>query len=356
MSLSCTEIAASDWPGIAGGFADHGFEQTMAYSQAAAARIGADLHLCGIQDGAGLLLAACAVRIKPVPGLGRGIAWIPSGPLILPKGADRPDAPRIADILRALRAEFVDRQGHILRLRFSGTALQTPETLRRIAAEAGYAPTARTPAYRSIGVDLSRDSQTLLAALNGKWRTDLRFAQKSGLVLVRGNDAALQARFLAMFETIKAAKGFRPDIAPQFHFPLGGPDDESDYRVEILIACKDGQDLAGIVVGTAGQVATYLFGATTEAGRPLRAGYFLAWQAIGLAQNRGLAWYDLGGVDAATNPDVARFKDRMNGTPLFAEPFEARPKGAVAALIGGLETLHARLKRPRPQQIRPEQT
>ena len=347
--ISTRIIPATGWPEASARFHDLSFEQTRAYAGAAAGRIGGQTQFCLVQAG-DVLLAACAARIKPVPGLGRGIAWIPSGPLILPKGAVRPDERRIADILRALRAEFVDRQGHILRLRLSGVALQNPETLRRIAAESGYAPTARTPAYRSIGIDLSRDPETILMALNGKWRTDLRFAQKSGLDLVRGNDATLQARFLAMFETIKAAKGFRPDIAPQFHFPLGATDHGSDYGVEILIACKDGQDLAGIVVGTAGQVATYLFGATTEAGRPLRAGYSLAWQAIGLAQSRKLAWYDLGGVDATANPDVARFKDRMNGTPLFAEPFEARPKGALAALIGGLEALRSRLKQPRPEQ------
>jgi lipid II:glycine glycyltransferase (peptidoglycan interpeptide bridge formation enzyme) len=109
---------------------------------------------------------------------------------------------------------------------------------------------------------------------------------------------------------------------------------------------KDGRDLAGIVIGTTGQTAIYLFGATADAGRGLRAGYFLTWQGICLSQDRGLNWYDLGGVDFDANPDVARFKDRMNGVKIEAAgPFEARPKGLVWLLVAGLETMRAKLRK-----------
>ena len=37
----------------------------------------------------------------------------------------------------------------------------------------------------------------------------------------------------------------------------------------------------------------------------------------------------LGGIDVEANPSVARFKDRINGLPLFAESFEARPPGIL---------------------------
>ena len=59
---------------------------------------------------------------------------------------------------------------------------------------------------------------------------------------------------------MQAAKGFQPDITPEFHFDIFPPGTEHpDYALEILIATKDGQDVAGIVVGAAGPTATYLF-------------------------------------------------------------------------------------------------
>jgi lipid II:glycine glycyltransferase (peptidoglycan interpeptide bridge formation enzyme) len=144
-----------------------------------------------------------------------------------------------------------------------------------------------------------------------------------------------------MFDAVQAAKGFSPDITPAFHFALNSP----DYAVETLIAVKDGRDVAGIVTGRAGGCTTYLFGATVDAGRPVRAGYFLTWEAIRHAVAQGQAWYDMGGIDAATNPDVTRFKERMNGVALLAEPFEARPAGLRAGLVLAAEALRARLKR-----------
>lgn len=338
--LTTRVVPADAWPGLAAQFRDLSFEQSLTYATAAARRIGARVEFAVVER-AGQPVAAAAVRIKTLPVLGRGIAWIPAGPLTLPRDGPAPDAALLGCILRALRQHFAQDAGHILRLRLPGLARHDAEAAREIAAGAGFAPTHRAPRYRSLAIDLHAGAEALMHQLNGKWRTDLRYAQKSDLGLEQGNSPDLQARFLALFETVQAAKGFAPDITPEFHFGLSGP----DYALDILIATKDGQDLAGIVIGTSGRCAVYLFGATAEAGRSLRAGYFLIWEGINLSRRRRLDWYDLGGIDPAANPDVARFKDRMNGTPLLAEPFEARPTGVAAPVIGALEALRARLKR-----------
>jgi Acetyltransferase (GNAT) domain len=338
--MTVTLVPVSDWPAIAGQFRDWTFEQSQVYGQAAAARIGGQMQYLEVhQDGR--LVGAAAVRIKSVPGFGRGIAWIASGPLLQPIAGPDPDAALMQDILSALRAYIAGKQGHILRLRLPGIACHDAEVLRDIAAHAGFKPTNRALDYHSIAIDLRQDQTVLMSNLTGKWRTDLRFALKSELLLDRGQGAAFEARFLALFRAVQTAKGFQPDITPEFHFSLFGP----DLTHDILIATKDGQDLAGIVIGTTGLNAIYLFGATADAGRGVRAGYFLTWEGIRLSQARGLHWYDLGGVDFDANPDVARFKDRMNGVNLDVMPYEFRPKGLISRLIVGLETARTKLRR-----------
>ncbi len=343
--ITVRDIAAGDWPALASGFRDFGFEQSLTYAAPAARRIGGEVRLVAVER-AGAVLAAAAVRIRTIPGLQRGIAWIPSGPLLLPVNGDAPDDATMQAVLAALRAEFCGRQGHVLRLRLPGTAFHDAGRMDAIATAAGFGPCTRAPIYRSFAIDLHKDADTLLRDLNGKWRTDLRYALKSGLVLERGRGAAFEARFLKLFTDIQEAKGFRPDITPEFHFALSGPDMTHD----ILIATKDGADLAGIVIGTTGRTAVYLFGATADVGRGLRAGYFLTWEGIALARSRGGDWYDLGGVDFDANPDVARFKDRMNGhTVAAAGPYEAGPGGAFALLVAGLERARAHMRRRKGQ-------
>jgi hypothetical protein len=346
-SLSVREVAQVDWPACAEQFRDLSFEQSLTYGRAATARIGGKLR-CLVLERDGRLIAAAQVRIKTIPGLGRGIAWIASGPLLLPLAGPAPQPAVIAEVFSALRTDLVLRQGHVLRLRLPGIAFHDKDAIATIAKATGFTPTDRVSGYRSIAIDLRQDEAALMAALNGKWRTDLRFALKSGLTLEVGNSLGMQARFLVLFRGIQAAKGFTPDITPEFHFALSGPDIGPDLSYDILIITKDGQDLAGIVIGTSGLCTVYLFGATAEAGRALRAGYMLTWEGIHLSQSRGMHWYDLGGVDFDENPDVARFKDRMNGKTIEAAgPYETQSGGAIAHLIKALEALRTKLRRRR---------
>lgn len=340
-SLSVREIAHTDWPAHAQRFRDLSFEQSLTYGRAATARIGGKLR-CLVLERDGQLVAAAQVRIKALPVLGRGIAWIASGPLLLPLGGPIPEPAVIAEVFAALRAELALRQGHILRLRLPGIAFHDRDEIAAIAKATGFDPTSRVSIYRSIGIDLTQDQTVLMSNLNGKWRTDLRYAQKSGLTLETGFSQDMQARFLVLFRDIQAAKGFAPDITPQFHFALSGP----DLSYDILIITKNGRDLAGIVIGTSGRCTVYLFGATAETGRTLRAGYLLTWEGIRLAQRRGMNWYDLGGVDSDENPDVARFKVRMNGRKIDAAgPYETHSGSPLAHLIKALEAHYAKLCR-----------
>ncbi|WP_371170539.1 lipid II:glycine glycyltransferase FemX [Aliiroseovarius sp. 2305UL8-7] len=333
-------ISAEDWPEVSQQFRDLSFEQSLTYGTAAAKRIGGVLKFL-VVEADGRMIAATSIRLKTIPGLGRGIAWVPSGPLVLPVDGNDPDHNRLQDILTALRDQLCGREGHVLRLRFPGIALHDKPQTDRSAAVCDFMPTDKVPTYLSFAMDLRKDHDTMLKELMGKWRTDLRYAWKSGLSLDTGYSPELQQRFLSLFDDIQKEKGFQPDISPEFHFDLEG----EDLRYDILIATKDGQDLAGIVIGTSGKVTTYLFGATADAGRRLRAGFFLTWEGINLSRDRGLDWYDLGGVDFEENPAVARFKDRMNGVAIDAPgPYEARPSWPWSTLVLGLEAAYGRLK------------
>lgn len=333
-------LSEAEWPAISGQFKDLTFEQSLTYSKGAATRIGGQARYVVLERAQQPVAAAC-VRSKNVPGLKRGIAWIASGPMM--KRSDHPeqDNETFRDILVALRQQFVEQEGHILRLRLPGIALHDCDVVQKIANNAGFVPTTRAPGYRSSAIDLSQGEDVLMKRLNGKWRTDLRYALKSGLTLERGKGTEFENRFLTMFIEVQEAKGFRSDVTPEFHFALNGPDLSHD----ILIATKDELDVAGIVIGTTGRTALYLFGATTDAGRPVRAGYFLTWAGIMLSLKRRMDWYDLGGVDFDANPAVTRFKERMNGQLIKASgPFEACPSGLGAELILALEGLRKRLK------------
>jgi len=336
LPLTLQTIAAEDWPRVSAGFRDLTYEQTLSYAQAAAHRIGAMAHFVTLSDQTGQPVAAACLRLKPVPGLGRGIVWIAAGPLIQPNAGPE-DLEAVFATLRA----YAQQSGHILRLRLPASTLRDVPSVDQNAAAAGFAPTDRSSPYRTVIIDCDQEEDALMRALHGKWRNPLRNALKSGMELETLPIAACADRFHSLYQQVQAAKGFSPDIPPEFYYHLNGP----DFSHEVLFARQDGVDVGAMTIGRAGTNGVYLFGATSEAGRRLNAGHYLMWKAILHCKAHGLRWFDLGGIDADTNPSVTRFKLRTGGAEVIAAgPYEFRPTGLTTALIRTAETVHTRIK------------
>ena len=337
-SLTLTILTPEEWPRVSGGFADLETVQTATYSEAAARRVGARTEYVAVRDGTGAVRAAASLRIREVPGLGAGIAWIASGPLTRPLAGPPPEGDELAAILGLLR-DHARASGHVLRLRLPVTAGHDPAGLDRLAEAQGFAPTARAPSYRTVLVDLLQDEEALMAGLHGKWRNALRGALRAGLSVECIPFGSAPARFGALYDEVKNAKGFSVDIPPEFYERLKG----SDFRHDLLIATKDGTDLAAFSLGRSGSTMVYLFGGTAAAGRAVNAGHFVMWQAILHGRAEGFTTLDLGGIDPEANPTVARFKQRTGGADVQAPgPWEYRPPGLRPALVGLAETLHRR--------------
>ncbi|WP_170763210.1 lipid II:glycine glycyltransferase FemX [Ruegeria lacuscaerulensis] len=334
--LTLQTVAAEDWPRISAYFRDLTYEQTLTYAQAAAQRIGAKAQFVTLSDQAGQSVAAACLRLKPVPGLGRGIAWIAAGPLVQPDTTSE----KLEAVFAALRA-YAQQSGHILRMRLPASALRDVPSVDQIAAAAGFVSTDRSSLYRTVIIDCDQDEDTLMRALHGKWRNPLRNALKSGMELETLPIAECADRFHSLYQQVQAAKGFSPDIPPEFYYHLNGP----DFSHAVLFARQDGSDVGAMTIGRAGTNGVYLFGATSDAGRRLNAGHYLMWQAILHCKAHGLRWFDLGGIDAMTNPSVTRFKLRTGGTEVTAAgPYEFQPPGLTTALIRTAETVHTRMK------------
>lgn len=327
---------AAEWQAVADEFADQGFEQTAAYAEPAAARIGARTVYVIIETAQGVQ-AAVLLRLKQVPGLGRGIAWAAGGPLTVKRSGTRAS---LADCLQCLRWYVVEEQGHILRLRLPVLAGYAPDDVVQIAQGAGFAQTSRAPSYQSILVDLTQSEDALMANLHGKWRSPLRGTFRADIKLEQGLYNDFYDRFRVLYDEVQQAKGFAPAIPPEFYRDLTG----LDFEHRILIATHEGRDLGAVTVGLAGQGAVYLFGATAEAGRKLNAGYFLTWQGYLMAKAWGAGVYDLGGIDPEENPTVTRFKRRAGGYEVSAAAWQAQPSGVRGQTILKLEALRARLK------------
>jgi hypothetical protein len=331
--ISIQTVSKEEFTTFAITFSDYSYEQVPEYAAAMAAEAGDSILFLTVGPSE-RPLGLATVRLKTLPLVGRGIAYISGGPMTRSSG----DEEQLRTVLLALKRKLAGDDGHLLVVRLPVTLPEskTRSTMRDI----GFLPTSLAREYRTIALGLQPDVQTIRGNLSKNWRYELTCAEKAGLCIQSGVGGDLTTRFLTAYDQMRQIKDFATRLNPRFILALS----PESLGLQILIATKDGQDVGGHVTSLLGDTAKVLFSATNEIGRATRAGYLMYWTAMLSAKERGFGWYDLGGIDPNANPDGYRFKKRTGGLELLAQPYEARGSGPLALVMTNLLTLRALIK------------
>ena len=311
---TAADLSPAEWDNLITDFGDAAFEQTSAFRGAVWGE-GRVRRIAVFEKGVAVGMAL-ATLFRP-GSLGRGLAYVKFGPLWRRK--DRAPDPRHLDaIISALVNEFVDRG----RLSLTVFPLADPRhadvvanALRRHGFECR--PVEDRDRYL---VDVSLSSKDQLASLGGKWRYNLKKAQKADLAIAVEEGPQALAEFAAIFEAMEKRKNYANDSWKAFRDALAAGVPEGIAPAIILVREK-GQAIAGAVIGFIGDTAYYLYGATDDRAVALKAGYVMQWWIIGWLSGRNLKWYDLGG--ASGEDGLRQFKKGLTGK-----------SGATAALPG----------------------
>lgn len=314
------------WAEAVRSFADYNYRQTWPYGVALAKKRAAVSEHIAVQCN-GELVGLADVRIKRIPLVGGGLAYVSGGPLIRKSGDSENDLERLELCLDALVREFVHVRRFTLRIAIPPDLPERNLAVTRCFERAGFKVCNRTDRYQTVLIDLERPLESLRSSLHGHWRRDLAAAERNGLKISFGTETDQFALAGAMVEALRARKGFDPGLDVAFFAEVQRELDDGD-RLLVGLVFEGSEPVAASITAIHGDMAVYLFGATTDAGRRCRASYILQWRTIELLKKRGVRRYDLGGVDPIANPGVRRFKLRTGGIEITAPgPFEKSPDG-----------------------------
>jgi len=180
----------------------------------------------------------------------------------------------------------------------------------------------RPRGWESIWLDLRLSPEILRKQLNGKWRNMLVIAEKHELTIEVGTTRELFDWILARHQEDRQEKNFQGiEISTlQTFWSEAG----EDCPLIVMRTLHEGQSVAGICLACHGTAATYLLGWNGEEGRRLKANQWLLWNAALYLQQRGMQWFDLGGIDMDNCPGITEFKLGLRG-----EPYELVGEGWV---------------------------
>ena len=295
------------WYGTLDLFADANIYQTWAYDEARCGRGNISQLILKRNDE---VVAAAQARIVKVPLIGAGVAYIRWGPMWRRRNME-PEPEALRQALRALRAEYAQRRGLVLRL-YPILFRECSRETASILEEEGFSAVSNERADRTLVLDIARPAEELRKGLRQHWRRYLKIAENSDLEVLEGSDDRTFGQFVTIYREMVGRKRFlEPNNIEDFR-TIQRKLPES-YKMKVMLCRSDGKLCAGVVCSAIGNTGVYLFGATSNAGLKSRGSYLLHWKVIEWLRGLGIEQYDLHGINPVSNPGTYKFKADLCG-------------------------------------------
>jgi lipid II:glycine glycyltransferase (peptidoglycan interpeptide bridge formation enzyme) len=264
-------------------------------------------------------IVACAqLRIFKLPTFKFGVAYLNHGPLWLKKGIGD-NINSLIKIATVLIDEYVIGRGLYLKINLEYEKTDTrAEEIMNYFAELGYISKENKEQHLILTLDKSQDE--LRKGLDQKWRNQLNIADRNSLEIIEGFEDNYILEFSRIFKSMAVKKKFaKPDSIDGFievfkMLPI-------NLRPLVVLCKFNNEYIAGGIFSTLGITGIYLFGASNDTGRDLRASYLIQWRIINWLLENGFSRYNLSGINKINNPGTYHFKAGITKKNGFASNY-----------------------------------
>jgi lipid II:glycine glycyltransferase (peptidoglycan interpeptide bridge formation enzyme) len=307
LSYEVERVTESEWTNVVLRFRDASLYQTFQYGTVRWGRSNLS-HILIKRDGD--IVAAAQLSLMMVPGIKRGIAYVPWGPMWRSNNeSDQLDIFR--QTIRILLSEYAIKRQLLVRVDPNVTRDEIPN-LGAILEEEGFKIYHFKPAHNTIIIDLSPPLNELLMGLKRKWRENLRSAQRKGLKLVEGVEDELWKIFTDLYREMHARKKFSKSVSVE-QFREVQKVLPKELKMRVVLAYFESEPVASLIWSRIGDKSVPIFSATSIKGRSLGGAYLLRWNMLEQSKLLGCRYMDQGGVSAEHNPGGYSFKMGMGG-------------------------------------------
>lgn len=175
----------------------------------------------------------------------------------------------------------------------------------------------QTQPQDTLFLDLTKSEEDLLADMHHKARYNIRLAGRKKVTIRQSTDLVDVDKFYTLMKATTERDQFSAHPLEYYRKQVAvlGQND----LVKLFLAEHKGEVIAVAIVSFYADRAVYLHGASSYEHRKLMAPYSLQWEAIREARQRGLKYYDFGGIapaDADKNhpwSGITRFKRGFGG-------------------------------------------
>ncbi len=280
------------------------------------------------------IVAAAQVRVRTIPLLGMGVAYVSWGPMWMRRDWE-PIAENFRQAIRALRNEYVAKRGLCLRL-YPLVFDDDVFALREIVDSEMYRPAASETAARTILLDLAPELKTLREGMEYKSRRNLRRAEEAGLDVAMGEGEEMLDSFMEIYREMVSRKGFLPSHdhevvkRMQERLPAG-------QKLGVYLCRDEGRLCAGTIVSMLGNTGLEMSAATNDLGMKNSSSYLLRWKMVEQMKRMGQQFFNINGINPEENLGTYQFKRGFTGKCgrdlHYLGKFDATPGALVGAAM-----------------------
>ncbi|MBI3943069.1 MAG: peptidoglycan bridge formation glycyltransferase FemA/FemB family protein [Chloroflexi bacterium] len=292
-----TQVPAREWDAFIESAPTGHLLQTTGWGELKR-RYGWEVERVGLRQGE-RLVAGFQMLFRRLP-LGT-MAYVPRGPVWSP-----PMTPGLWLALdRALRETAAGQRALLLRVEPNSVAehpVMADRSFEEVLGQAGYrrAKGSIQPTSTIILSLANLNEDELLKAMKSKTRYNIRLAQRKDVKVRMGDERDLPAFYRLTVET-----GERDNfgVHQASYYEDAWRIFSERQQVGLFVAEYQGAPLATLMAFACGKQASYLYGASANAGRHLMPNYLLQWETIRWAAFRGCETYDFWGIPADIVPE-----------------------------------------------------
>lgn len=272
---------------------------------------------------------AITILEKHIIGLGK--LWY------LPKGPGVTSTRQLSDLAPLLHT-FAARHGVFL-VKIEPELLDAPQT-RSELLQLGFTKTqAIQPNVNTVTVDISDDSDEVLANLNQKGRHAIRRAERDGVTIQRVDTSDENCRIMYDLLAGTAAGSFR--IRSFDYYRTFWQRYSSTGTGQLFFACFEDKIVAGAYAMVFGTKSTYKDGASIKERTAYGASHLLQWEVIQWAKEHGSLVHDLCGTPPSS--DIKDSNHPHYGLGRFKTSFNKHVTDYVGAWDLVISPLHYKL-------------
>lgn len=163
--------------------------------------------------------------------------------------------------------------------------------------------------WNSYVINLNNTIENLRLKLNGKWRNQLKKAEKYELSFILNNSNEAFNVLNEKYRENMIKKNFvgpKEDIFNSIY-------DHDKKNILVGRVLLNNRLIAINLISLFGKSANYEIGWNSDEGRKKYANNFLLWNTIVKLKGLGIENFDLGGINKEKNPGIAKFKNGLSG-------------------------------------------